>query len=252
MDIKVDKEQEVKEKSFDVFNALNLINENLGKAYEEKGYNPFGDEFVLDAEYAQNLIQKIKNKKTVDIEPFLENGNRAVAQNFKLALENAENIKLDVLTEMENAVPEMKDKLSGVVLYLNNRIELLQQAIESLKSGEADSLKLYEDIQNIDNVYGEILKESYFKNFNKTVAIENFLSTCRLKIKFEQFRNEQIKEQEKLARQKINEIERQIDKKLSQEREKIKEREEKIKSELKEKEEKKKISIKSRNLGAEK
>ena len=50
-------------KSFDVFNALNLINENLGKAYKEKGYNPLGDEFLLDSEYVQNLLEKAKKER---------------------------------------------------------------------------------------------------------------------------------------------------------------------------------------------
>lgn len=238
--------------SYDVFNALNLINEKLGKAYEEKGYNPYGEQFSLDANYAQTLLEKAKGKKNLDTEQFLENGNRAVSQNFKLALENTEALKLDILAEMESAEPAMKDKLSEVVLYLNNRAELLSQAIEALKSGEASSLKLYEEVYNIDSVYGEILKESFLKNFNKTVAVENFLSTCRLRIKFEEFKQEQVKEQEKLARQKITAIEKKIDRELKAEAEKVQAREEKLKEELKEKEDKKKFSQKSRESGVEK
>lgn len=238
--------------SYDVFNALNLINEKLGKAYEEKGYNPYGEQFSLDANYAQTLLEKAKGKKSLDTEQFLENGNRAVSQNFKLALENTEALKLDILAEMESAEPAMKDKLSEVVLYLNNRAELLSQAIEALKSGEASSLKLYEEVYNIDSVYGEILKESFLKNFNKTVAVENFLSTCRLRIKFEEFKQEQVKEQEKLARQKITAIEKKIDRELKAEAEKVQAREEKLKEELKEKEDKKKFSQKSRESGVEK
>ena len=238
--------------SYDVFNALNLINEKLGKAYEEKGYNPYGEQFSLDANYAQTLLEEAKGKKSLDTEQFLENGNRAVSQNFKLALENTEALKLDILAEMESAEPAMKDKLSEVVLYLNNRAELLSQAIEALKSGEASSLKLYEEVYNIDSVYGEILKESFLKNFNKTVAVENFLSTCRLRIKFEEFKQEQVKEQEKLARQKITAIEKKIDRELKAEAEKVQAREEKLKEELKEKEDKKKFSQKSRESGVEK
>ena len=225
-----------KEKSFDIFNALNLINENLGKAYEEKGYNPFGEQFSLDVDYARNLI---------------ENGNRAVSQSFKLAIENAENLKTDILNEMESAEPAMKDKLSEIVLYLNNRIELLSQAVEELKSGEANSLALYEDVYNIDSVYGEILKESFLKNFNKTVAIENFLSTCRLRIKFEEFRQQQILEQEKLARAKVQEIEKRVNKELDAEEAKAKIKAEELAKKAAE-EEKKKYSKKSLDSGIEK
>lgn len=240
-----------KEKSFDIFNALNLINENLGKAYEEKGYNPFGEQFSLDVDYARNLIEKAKSRKSLDVEPFLENGNRAVSQSFKLAIENAENLKTDILNEMESAEPAMKDKLSEIVLYLNNRIELLSQAVEELKSGEANSLALYEDVYNIDSVYGEILKESFLKNFNKTVAIENFLSTCRLRIKFEEFRQQQILEQEKLARAKVQEIEKRVNKELDAEEAKAKIKAEELAKKAAE-EEKKKYSKKSFDSGIEK
>lgn len=240
------------EMSFDIFNALNLINENLGKAYEEKGYNPFNDGFSLNENYVGSLLGKIKNRKSLDVEPFLENGNKAVSQNFKEALENTENLKLDILAELENAEPAMKDKLSEILLYLNNRAELLSQAIDTLKSGEANSLKLYEDVYNIDSVYGEILKDSFLKNFNRTVAVENFLSTCRLRIKFEEFKKEQIKEQEKLARQRVNAIEKKIDRELKEEAERVKAREEKLKAELKEKQEKKKFSNKSKETEIEK
>ena len=237
--------------SYDVFNALNLINEKLGKAYEEKGYNPYGEQFSLDANYAQTLLEKAKGKKSLDTEQFLENGNRAVSQNFKLALENTEALKLDILAEMESAEPAMKDKLSEVVLYLNNRTELLSQAIEALKSGEASSLKLYEEVYNIDSVYGEILKESFLKNFNKTVAVENFLSTCRLRIKFEEFRQQQILEQEKLARAKVQEIEKRVNKELDAEEAKAKIKAEELAKRAAE-EEKKKYSKKSLDSGIEK
>ena len=187
----------------DVFNALNLISEDLGKCYEDHGYNPFGDEFQLDANYVSKLLEKAKNRKHLDIEPFLEEGNKKVKENFKTALENTEALKLDILEQIESATPELKESLQDVLLFLKNRAELLTVAIEKLKSQDADSLRLYEDIYNIDAMYSEILKESYFKEFKKQVAIENFLSTCRIKAKLETFKQEQIKEQEKIAKQKL-------------------------------------------------
>ena len=120
-----------------------------------------------------------------------------------------------------------------------------------LKSGEANSLALYEDVYNIDSVYGEILKESFLKNFNKTVAIENFLSTCRLRIKFEEFRQQQILEQEKLARAKVQEIEKRVNKELDAEEAKAKREAEELAKRAAE-EEKKKYSKKSLDSGIEK
>ena len=190
----------------DVFNALNLINEELGKCYENDGYNPYGEDFKLDAEYVTQLLDKAKNRKDLSTEPFLEEGNKKVKENFKLALENTEALKLDILNQMEIAEPELKAKLEEVYLFLKNREKLLLVAIEALKSQDANSFKLYEDIHNIDAIYSEILKESYFKEFQKQVAIENFLSTCRLKAKLEEVKKQQLIEQEKIAKQKLQNI----------------------------------------------
>ena len=59
-----------------------------------------------------------------------------------------------------------------------------------------------------------MLKESFFKEFNKQIVIENFLRSCKAKIRLEKFRKEQIEEQERLARQKLNIYEKKLDKEL--------------------------------------
>ena len=46
-----------KSKSVDVFNALNLYSEELGARYEQEGYNPFGEGFVLTEDYANEILE---------------------------------------------------------------------------------------------------------------------------------------------------------------------------------------------------
>lgn len=162
------------EKSYDVLNALNLINEDLGKAYEETGYTPYDNGFELKEEYVENILKTAKTKKELSIPEFLEQGNRTVSQNFKTALENITLLKEDLTANFS------ENPNSDFLTYLENFKELLTLSIEKLKSRDADSFKLYSDLYNLDPAYGEILKECYFKEFNKKVAIQNFLGLLHL------------------------------------------------------------------------
>ena len=179
------------EKSYHVLNALNLINEDLGKAYEEAGYTPYENEFELKEEYVENILKTAKAKKELSIPEFLEQGNRTVSQNFKTALENISSLKEDLTTNFPESLS------SDALVYLENFKELLTLSIEKLKSRDADSFMLYSNLYNLDPAYGEILKECYFKEFNKKVAIQNFLGLLHLQ--------ELKKEAEKLKKQVENE-----------------------------------------------
>ena len=155
-----------------IFNALNLINPALGKAYYQKGYNPFDDEFVLQNDYVQELLGKAKDKQHIKTEDFLEQGNKEIAEIFKLAQKNTEQLQneLEVLN---------KSNLKNVIIFLKNRKELLSQAVKKLKNEKANSFLLYKDIVGIDTLYSEIVKETFFENFDKNIIIQNFLKVCK-------------------------------------------------------------------------
>ena len=55
---------------YGVLNALNLINKNLGEAYETRGFNPFVDNFVLDKRLAEKLVATGKCTLAFD-KPFM-------------------------------------------------------------------------------------------------------------------------------------------------------------------------------------
>lgn len=155
-----------------IFNALNLINPALGKAYHQKGYNPFDDEFVLKNDYVQELLSKAKDKKHIKTEEFLEKGNKEIAEIFKRAKENTEKLQTEL--EILN-----KSNLKNVIIFLKNRKELLSQAIKKLKNEKANSFLLYKDIVGIDTLYSEIVKETFFEYFDKNNIIQNFLKICK-------------------------------------------------------------------------
>jgi len=160
-----------------IFNALNLINPALGKAYQQKGYNPFDVEFVLKNDYVKSLLTKAKDKNNIKTEEFLEKGNKNIADTFNRACKNTE----ELITELSNHSPENKTKkLKEVIVFLKNRQELLSQAIKKLKNEKENSFVLYRDIVGIDVFYSKMVKETFFENFNKDNIIEGFLKYCQV------------------------------------------------------------------------
>ena len=116
-----------KSKSADVFNALNLYSESLGELYEKEGYNPFEKNFVLNSEFADNIL-KIKGKnKDISPESFLDSNNKNIAKNFDIALSN--NTKL--LDKMQNKLSQITDVkvkklVHNMLITLKFRGELLR------------------------------------------------------------------------------------------------------------------------------
>lgn len=177
-----------------IFNALNLINPALGKAYQQKGYNPFDDEFVLQNDYVKSLLIKAKDKKNIKTEDFLEKGNKDIAEIFEVACKNTEDLE----NEIESMFLDKTQSLKSIIVFLKNRKELLSQAIKKLKNEKENSFLLYRDIVGIDTLYSEIVKETFFEKFDKNIIIENFLKLCKMEKE-----KSSHKEQEKLQTQNM-------------------------------------------------
>ena len=137
--------------------------------------------------------------------------SKAIARSAKTALENITLLKDELTTNF----PESLNK--DILVYLENFKELLTLSIEKLKSRDADSFKLYSDLYNLDPAYGEILKECYFKEFNKQVAIQNFLGLLHLtELKKEA---ETLKKQVESAKRKTQIVQKAPEKQREEERE---------------------------------
>ena len=96
---------------YGVLNALNLINKNLGEAYETRGFNPFVDNFVLDKRLAEKLVAMKKEKRAVPPPEFLEQGQEEILRRIKNAKRRLLNIIL-ALEKTKNHQPEqLHDRL---------------------------------------------------------------------------------------------------------------------------------------------
>ena len=169
-------------KSVDVYNALNLYNEELGNSYKNDGYNPFDDDFVLTEEYTNDILENKKSNNEIFPESFLEFSNKTVSKHFQNAIEN-DNTILDNLTqELENTTNEKdKKQIKKAIVFLKNRNELLKVNINKLKQKDANALKMYMELFGLDNELSELLKDTFNEKANNQIIVQNMLNTCRFR-----------------------------------------------------------------------
>ena len=168
------------QKSVDVFNALNLYNENLGKLYEEQGYNPFDSDFSLDEEFTADILE-IKSKKGKAFpEPFLDANNKNISKNFDIAIENNNNILQEIQNKLNgNISAQDKKQLKKMIITLKNRGELLKLAKEKLKQKDANALKMYLEIYGLDSELSELLESSFTEKVNSIILSQKLFDLSR-------------------------------------------------------------------------
>ncbi len=176
-DFEVQKDALPEGKSVDVFNALSLSNESLGRLYVEQGYNPFGENFVLTEEYTDEILQNKINASNIQSESFLENSNSEVSKNFTTSLENSEAL----LTALENqefseSDPRLKKQIKRTVVSLKNRNELLKLNIAKLKQKDANALRMYIELYGMDGELGELLKDTFTEKANHQVLLMRLMA----------------------------------------------------------------------------
>lgn len=112
--------------NYDILNALNLYNEDLGQSYLQDGFNPFSADFVLDEDFISNILDNQKNKKDLPIPTFLEQSNGKISKAFDMSLNNALNL-LESVSQMLNApnlTQKQKSYLNEILLQIKLFIEL--------------------------------------------------------------------------------------------------------------------------------
>ncbi len=218
--------QTIKEedKNYNVFNALNLVNPELGELYLENGYNPFEEDFILNLGFIQDRLEKNRDKTPILTEDFLEKPAKEVKKHFELALKN-NNILKDLLqNNIEDNIfnESIKKQVKEVIIFLKNREQMLAKAITKLGKKNANPLLEYQNICNIDKKLNELLKESYLEEFKLEVAHLNFVQYCNTKAKLNELKKEQAEiqiktEQKQLEKQQEKLIEEQKQEQIAQE-----------------------------------
>ena len=181
--------------NYDVFNALNLYNEDLGQAYIKNGFNPFGNNFVLDEEFVTDSLCNARAKKEVPCPNFLEQSENDIAKSFDLSLQNA-TLLLDVLSKKANGAElseNQKKALNKIILALKMYIELISQYKAKLKK-EKNKYQLYVNLLSLNWFLSEEMAQSFTQEFN----IQNTIAKINLSQQnIAEQENDSLKEQAK-------------------------------------------------------
>ena len=171
-------------KSVDIYNALNLYNEQLGASYKNEGYNPFDDNFVLTEEYICDILENKKTNKDIFPEAFLEYGNKEFKKYFLNAIENSNQILDELNKEFLNNENETdKQQIKKAIVFLKNRNELLKININKLKQKDANALKMYMELYGLDGELSELLKDTFNEKANNHIIVQNMINALRFRAK---------------------------------------------------------------------
>ena len=167
------------DKSVDVFNALNLYNEELGALYENEGYNPFEQDFKLTEDFINEVLEDKKQQGEISTEEFLEKNNKTVAKNFAKAFIKNKELINKIKAELENVTDEnVKAKMNKMLVTLKNRGEMLRLSIQKLKQKDANALKMYKDLFGLDSELSEILKDEFNEKVNMNNMVIRMIELC--------------------------------------------------------------------------
>ena len=161
---------------YNIFNALNLVNEELGNSYAQNGFNPFETGFCLDEFYIkENLSAKAKAFE-IDSPDFINNGPKQTAVAFENAKNNSEQliIALTELLSKENLSQSDIKKLKYYIAQLKCFKELLNIFIAKLKK-EKNLLEMYKKALAINWELAHLLKQTFEKDYNQKQVLENLM-----------------------------------------------------------------------------
>ena len=171
---------EDKSVNYDVYNGLNLLNEDLGQSYLMEGFNPLGAEFKLDEDFILDVLENNVDHYEIVTPDFIEAGNKQTAKAFELAAENALKV-IELLNEHINdpKTPEIvKQQMRKQILYILCRNQLIKVYLKRIKD-EKDTLTMYQKMSAINWQLSKTLEDSYKKQFDAKRAAEELARKAR-------------------------------------------------------------------------
>lgn len=179
---------------YNVLNALNLFNEELGESYIATQFNPFGEGFVLDEDFVIERYQNACTKKDIISPDFIAYGVKETKKAFETSVLNLTKC-IEILDELltEYTLDEiLKKQFNKTRIYLVCRIQLLNILLSKLKT-EKNTLKMYQDILALDYTLAKYFEESYYETFNAQVAINAYIDFAKSNEKTKQTSTEDKK-----------------------------------------------------------
>lgn len=153
--------------NYNVYNALNLVNEELGENYVQTGFNPFEADFELDESYITEILKSQKEAEELISPQFINDGPDATLKAFEKSL-NGSVVALGKLEALlkDPRIPEFKKrKIQKIIEYIKMRIQMLEIQIKKLKEKEdQNALAMYQKINALNWYYYKDFEDSFIEN----------------------------------------------------------------------------------------
>ena len=162
--------------NYDVYNALNLVSEDLGAAYLQDGFNPFEENFKISASFVIDRFINSCNAKEFDSPTFIEKGAKETKVAFETSLKNCQNIlnaveKLLSNPKITQAQKQALKKLKNMLLF---RIQLLTIYIAKVLKSK-NTLLMYKELLALDWNRSIVFEKSYYEIMDVSRAISDFI-----------------------------------------------------------------------------
>lgn len=182
---------------YDKLNALNMQDKSLGDAYLSFKWDPLGPDFKLDLPYIEKYLKNARDKTEIKTPEFLEKGDKEAKTNFKNALQN--NISLRTALQEKYDLGEfasykganIEEQVKDILFFLNCREQMLQIAIGKMKGSGINMLSAYKNIYSLNKKLSALLEETYRKEFNQKVILQNMLMQAQMQQQQDHLRSQQ-------------------------------------------------------------
>lgn len=185
----------IKDINLEVFNALNLYNEDLGQSYLETGFNPFNKDFVLDEQYISDVLNNEKNKKEINCPDFLEQTDSKIIKAFELSDVNTKNLieALDKKINSSELTASQMESFKKIIVNLKMFGELNRKYKNELRK-KKNKYQMFLNMLALNWQLSEELAKSFTNEFNLNNALNKIVNIEKIK---ENSENEKLKEQAK-------------------------------------------------------
>lgn len=185
----------IKDINLEVFNALNLYNEDLGQSYLETGFNPFNKDFVLDEQYISDVLNNEKNKKEINCPNFLEQTDSKIIKAFELSDVNTKNLieALDKKINSSELTASQMESFKKIIVNLKMFGELNRKYKNELRK-KKNKYQMFLNMLALNWQLSEELAKSFTNEFNLNNALNKIVNIEKIKQNSE---NEKLKEQAK-------------------------------------------------------
>ena len=176
--------------NYDVYNGLNLLNEDLGQSYIMEGFNPFGDNFVLDEDFILDTLENNVEKYEISTPDFIEAGNKETIKAFELSAKNALDV-IELLNEHianPNTPEIVRKQMRKQIVYILCRNQLIKVYLKKIKD-EKDTLLMYQKLSAINWQLSKTMQDLYNKQFKAKKVAEELAKIAKEKAETESKRH---------------------------------------------------------------